>query len=216
MPPLALFIENLTRNPVLFFSWVFAVVLSVVLHELGHGVAAIWQGDETPRVSGHMTLDPMVHMGGFSLILLVVVGIAFGAMPVNPNAFRSRYGRAMVAFAGPAVNLILAFVSLTILGIWFKVGGVADGGVAANFQQFFYLMGYLNFVLFAFNLLPIPPLDGSTVLADLNRGFRAFISNPNNQPFFLGGFILIFLFAGEVLFGWASGLADAYLQLFRG
>jgi Zn-dependent protease len=207
-----LFLEWLTRDPVYFFSVVFAVVLSVVLHELGHGVAAIWQGDDTPRVTGHMTWDPMVHMGGFSLILLVVAGIAFGAMPVNPSRFRGRFGRALVALAGPAVNLILAFLALTILAAWVVTIGPAEGAVAANFQRFFFILGFLNLVLFAFNLLPIPPLDGSSILADVNSGYRRFISNPNNQPFLMGGFILVFFFAGD-LFLVARHVADAYLGL---
>lgn len=209
------FIEQLPKNPVYFISVVFAVVLSVVLHELGHGVAALWQGDETPRLSGHMTWNPMVHMGGFSLVLLLVAGIAFGSMPVNPRAFRSRYGDALVSFAGPAVNVILALLSLTIFAIWVKATGGISAGAIGNFQNFFWIMGYLNLVLFVFNLLPIPPLDGSAVLADFSEGYRNFIRNPNNQPFFMGGFLLIFLFAGEYLFSWAMGAANAYLSLFH-
>lgn len=212
MPLAFLLIEELPRNPVFFFSWVFAVVLSIVLHELGHGVVALWQGDETPRVSGHMTWNPLVHMGGFSLVLLFLVGIAFGAMPVNPHAFRGRYGRALVSFAGPLVNLILAFLSLTALALWLRIGGAASPGIAANAQDFLWLLGSLNLVLCLFNLLPIPPLDGSTVLADFSGGFRRFISNPNNQPFLMGGFILVFLFAGE-LFDFARDAAGAYLSL---
>lgn len=208
----AFFIEWLTKDPVYFFSVVFAVVLSVVLHELGHGVAAIWQGDDTPRVTGHMTWDPMVHMGGFSLILLVVAGIAFGAMPVTPARFRGRYGRALVALAGPAVNLILAFLALTILAVWVVTIGPAEGTVGANFQRFFFILGFLNLVLFAFNLLPIPPLDGSSILADVNSGYRRFIANPNNQPILMGGFLLVFFFSGD-LFSAAGRIADAYLGL---
>lgn len=209
-----LLIEQLPKNPVYYFSVVFAVILSVVLHELGHGVVAIWQGDDTPRTTGHMTLNPMVHMGGTSLILLFVIGIAFGSMPVYPPNFRSRYGRAMVSFAGPAVNLLLALLALTTLGLWLAASGWSTAGLARNFQFFLFTLGYLNIVLFVFNLLPIPPLDGATVLADFNPGFRRLVSNPDNQPFFMGGFILVFIFAGEI-FDWAGVLANGYLQLFH-
>ena len=78
-------------DPFTYVSWVVTVVVSVVLHELGHGVAALRQGDDTPRTSGHMTLNPLVHMGGLSLFLLFVIGIAWGMMPVNPSRFRSRH-----------------------------------------------------------------------------------------------------------------------------
>ena len=91
---LAFFIQNLfePEKQLYFGCVVVTVIISIVLHELAHGWAAIWQGDDTPRQMGHMTADPMVHMGGFSLLMLALVGIAFGAMPVNPRNFRSRYG----------------------------------------------------------------------------------------------------------------------------
>ena len=79
---LAFFIQNLFEpEKQLFFGCVVVtVVISIVLHELAHGWAAIWQGDDTPRIAGHMTPDPMVHMGGMSLLMLVLVGFAFGAI----------------------------------------------------------------------------------------------------------------------------------------
>ena len=209
-----LLIELLVKNPVSSFSVVFAVILSVVLHELGHGIVAIWQGDETPRITGHMTWNPMVHMGGFSLVLLFVVGIAFGAMPVYPPNFRSRYGRALVSFAGPAVNLVLALVALTALALWLRTGGPAEAGIALILQNFLFILGYLNIVLCVFNLLPVPPLDGATVLADFHPGYRRLISNPDNQPFFMGGFILVFIFADKI-FDAAESLAVGYLHLFH-
>ena len=98
-------VEVITGNKA---SKVVAVVISITLHELGHGAAALWQGDETPRLLGHMTLDPRAHMPPISWGLLLLVGIAYGLMPVNPSRFRSKHGDALVAFAGPAVNLILA------------------------------------------------------------------------------------------------------------
>ena len=189
-----LFIELLSEDPVRFFSAVIAVVISVVLHELGHGFAAIWQGDDTPRVTGHMTLNPMVHMGGFSLVLLAVAGIAFGAMPVNPSRFRSRYGNALVAAAGPAVHLLLPLVGLTGFALWLKFGGPIGSETSLNLVQFLWIFGMINLVLCVFNMLPMPPLDGATVLADFSPAFRRMKSNPDNQPFFTGGFLLLFFF----------------------
>ena len=90
----ALFIQRAfdPETQLYFGCVIFTVVISIVLHELAHGWAAIWQGDDTPKQAGHMTPDPMVHMGGMSLLMLALVGMAFGAMPVNPRNFRSRYG----------------------------------------------------------------------------------------------------------------------------
>ncbi len=213
MPVLGLFIEYLTTNPTFFVSIVVAVIISVVLHELAHGAAAIWQGDDTPLVTGHMTWNPMVHMGGFSLFLLVMAGIAFGQMPVTPSRFRSRYGNAMVAAAGPLTNLLLALIGLTIFALWIKNGTLGPEGVPTAGQQFFWLFGMINLVLCVFNMLPLPPLDGSTVLADFSPPFRRIMRNPDNQPFFMGAFLLVFFFAGRI-FDTAGKIADAYLELF--
>ncbi len=199
---------------VFYFSVVTTVVISIVLHELGHGVAAMWQGDDTPRATGHLTLDPMVHMGGFSLVLLFVVGIAFGQMPVNPSRFRGRFGRALVAAAGPAVNVVLALIGLTALGIWLGATGTPLARDAMNNGQFFlFIFGQLNIVLFLFNLLPIPPLDGSTVLADISPGYARFARNPANQGVFLGIFLGVFVLAG-FLFDAARAITANYVALF--
>ncbi len=210
---LALFIQYLQEDPVFYVSVVVGVIVSIVLHELGHGVAALWQGDDTPRISGHMTWDPLVHMGAFSLGLLCVVGIAFGAMPVNPSRFRSRYGDLYVAAAGPLTNLLLAFVSLTALGIWISSAGVATDSTGQNLQNFLLVLGYMNIVLCLFNLLPIPPLDGGTVVSSLLPGYRRFASNPDNQPFLMGGFVVAFVLAGSLM-TFSESVAGRYLSLF--
>lgn len=210
--PLALFIDMLTRDPAHYVVIIVAVVLSVVLHELGHGITALWQGDDTPRVTGHMTWNPLVHMGGFSLMLLFLAGIAFGQMPVRPANFRSRFGRALVAFAGPLVNLLLALFTLTIVALWLRFGERPEGNVGYYGLLFLLEMGAINIVLCLFNLLPVPPLDGSTVLADLSPAYRRLKSNPNNQPLFLGVFVLVFVFAGHI-WRFADRAASAYLDL---
>ena len=210
-----LFISKIQSDPVVFFSVVFTVVVSITLHELGHGFAAISQGDDTPRVMGHMTWDPLVHMGGFSLVLLAVAGLAWGMMPVDPTRFRGRYGEAIVAAAGPAVNLVLAFLALTALGLWIRFGGVADGGAAENFQFFLQVFGVVNVVLFLLNLLPVPPLDGSTVLANFVPPYRRFIGNPDNQGIFLAAFVAVFLLAGG-LFSAGARVASRWVEIVAG
>ena len=215
---LAFFIELLTENPVLYISIVVAVVISICLHELGHGVAAISQGDETPRELGHMTLDPRAHMPPLSWALLLLVGISYGLMPVNPSRFRSRYGDAIVAAAGPAVNLLLAALGFGIWLGWLKFGGVAESGTsAANFQRFFQIFGEINIVLAIFNMLPIPPLDGSAVLANFSPPFRRMTRDPAKQNLFFGLFILFF-FLGGGRYLWQAGYAvrDAAFELVMG
>ena len=74
-----------TRGAVVLVAWIFWVILSIVLHELAHGWAALWQGDDTPRRLGRMTMNPLVHMGGTSLLIFAIIGIAWGVMPTGKN-----------------------------------------------------------------------------------------------------------------------------------
>lgn len=161
-----MFITSLIdTNPALYVILVAGVIVSVVLHELGHAYAAEWQGDPTPRMLGHMTLNPVKHMGWLSLALAAVFGFAFGATPVQPRNFRDRrWGDVLVSFAGPAVNLALFAFSAVVAAL------VIDAGASRFLQSFWYWMAFLNLLLFAFNMFPLPPFDGFTVA----KGFVSF------------------------------------------
>jgi len=177
------------RSPVLLASWVFWVLVSVMLHELAHGWTALWQGDDTPRAAGHMNFNPLVHMGPTSLIFFAAVGFAWGQMPVSPFRFRmGRMGDVLVSAAGPAMNVLLAFISLTALGVW-AVKGPAGTTQHENVQLFLLTGGWLNLFLAFFNMLPFPPLDGSKVFAGLIAPLRPVLEGPQMQQF---GWIAIF------------------------
>ena len=201
-----MFFDNLTTDPIYYLTVVFCVTLSIVLHELGHGFAAIQQGDDTPIATGHMTWNPLVHMGPMGLGLLCVVGIAFGVMPVDPSRFRDRYGEAFVAAAGPVVNGVLAIISLTTLAVLVKQG--IDPRVAG--VDLLWIMGLLNVVLFLFNLIPIAPLDGSVVLGNFVPAYRDFIRSPANGKYVWIAFGVVFMLAGR-LFGLGADVANAYM-----
>lgn len=206
------FLTQAKEDPVYYVSWVVTVLVSVVLHELGHGFAALSQGDETPRETGHMTWSPLVHMGPVSLVLLFVIGLAWGQMPVNPARFKSRYGDAIVSFAGPAVNLVLALVGLTALGLWIRL---APQTLSEKGLTFLWVFGSANLVLFLLNLIPVPPLDGSRALANLSPPYRRLTTDPNNQGVFLVAFIGIFLGA-RYLFDAAFWLSDRWISVLVG
>jgi Zn-dependent protease len=179
----------------LLVSWLFWVIASIVLHELGHGYAALWQGDTTPRDSGHITVNPIVHMGWFSLIALLMLGIAWGLMPVNPSRFRrGRFGWALVAAAGPAVNLLLSAVCVIGCALVHSFGAFGQP-LQGNLTEFCFVGAWLNLYLMCFNLLPMPPLDGSVILAGLFAPARRFYEQPAVQQF---GLIILFitLFSG--------------------
>lgn len=159
-------------------SWIFWILLSITLHELGHGWAAIREGDDTPIQLGHMTANPFVHMGVQSLVMFALCGIAWGAMPVNPSRFRhSRKSDMIVSAAGPAMNLLIALACLVLLTAWVRFAP-PDLPLHRNGALFLFTGLSLNLFLIPFNLLPIPPLDGAHVLAGFSRRVRALYAHP--------------------------------------
>jgi Zn-dependent protease len=195
-------------------SWIVWVVLSVVLHELSHGWAALALGDDTPRATGHMTWNPMVHMGGFSLLALLLIGIAWGMMPINPSRLRGRHGDAIVSAAGPAMNIVLFVASSLACVAWVVLGdhfGVRDP-LYKNLVQFFYVGAFLNIALAAFNLIPAPPLDGSRILASFVPAYDRMLRSPNGQWIGLGIFVLIFMMGGSYLFGFSRSVSTGFIE----
>ena len=181
-----------TGHYVELLSWIFWVLLSITLHELAHGWAAIWQGDDTPIRLNRMTANPVVHMGLASLVMFALCGIAWGAMPVNPHRFRDGHrGDVYVSAAGPAMNLLIAMVCLVLLTTWGAVGPQGSD-LAFNVMVFLYFGVALNFVLALFNLMPIPPLDGSTILAGFSPWIRRLYGHPQAAIFGLFVFLAIF------------------------
>lgn len=207
-----LFLQMAWTDPLFYFAWVLTVVVSIILHELAHGWVALWQGDDTPRRERRMTLDPMVHLGPFSLVMLFVIGIAWGQMPVNPYRFRSRHGDAMVSAAGPAMNLLLAFVSLTTLAVLLMMNLLPDTVMGHNLETVIRVFGIANIALALFNLLPVPPLDGASVLASFNEGYRQMVNDPARQGMFSVIFLLVFIFLGGVLFTAAIRMGHGYVN----
>jgi Zn-dependent protease len=201
-----------SAGPWVLASWVLWVIGSIVLHELSHGWAAIRAGDRTPIDTGHMTWNPLVHMGTTSLIMFALIGIAWGAMPVDPSRFRRRYDRALVALAGPAMNLSLFVVCIGAMTALLLTKGLIPQDVLTQVFMFFLWGAILNFALMVFNLLPVPPLDGSRILADIFPPYRTLLSHPNAAPVAAVAFILVFFYAGDLAFGAATKATMATLD----
>ena len=216
-----MFIEQLQKDPRFFFAMLITIVVSICLHELAHGFAAIWLGDRTPIESGHMTLSPIVHMGIASLICLLLAGIAWGAMPVNPSRQRGKYAQAIVAAAGPAMNILLAILALTSLGLWmrFDTRPVSElSEPLVNLQYLLRVFGWANVLLALFNLIPLPPLDGSRILANFSEGYGRLLSGllAYSPMAILQISVLVFSIAGTAISPVAGKLAFGYLSLVRG
>lgn len=148
-----------------------ALILSIVIHEMAHGHAANWLGDPTARLQGRLSPNPLVHidlLGSIiipGILFLTNAGILFGwakPVPYNPyNLRNARWGEAMVAAAGPAVNFLIAAIFAVIIRL-------ADPlGLTPSFLELATYIVYINILLALFNLLPLPPLDGSKILKAL-------------------------------------------------
>lgn len=143
------------------------ILVSMTLHEAMHGFMAYWLGDDTARAQGRLTLNPIAHIDPFLTLLLplmlALAGLPVfgGAKPVPFNPTRVRYGEmgaALVGLAGPMTNFLLAFM---LYGIFVAIGHPGEGTLAGRIL----ITGVgVNLGFFVFNMLPIPPLDGSRVL----------------------------------------------------
>lgn len=152
-------ITLLLKDPNLYFMLILLVMFSICCHEYAHAQMALWQGDSTAADQGHLTLNPLKQMGIVSIIMLLFIGISWGAVPVNPSRMKHKYSHVLVSFAGPATNLIL-FVIFVILGSIAMIKGWKQEAV------FMFLGGAsLNIFLFILNMLPLPMLDGYTIFS---------------------------------------------------
>ncbi len=169
-------VHKVSTFDLMFFG---ALVPSVILHEVSHGAVALAFGDDTAKRAGRLTLNPIKHIDPFGTIILPILlllsshGAFMYAKPVPVNVSRLRNSRntsVLVSLVGPAVNITLAVV----LGVVFKtlVAGQIPREIAINLEgpiwaQFLFVAGYANIILAAFNLIPLPPLDGSAVIERL-------------------------------------------------
>lgn len=201
-------IALLAQSPLGFLAWVIAILVALSVHEFMHALAGTLLGDPTAKNQGRLTLNPMAHVDIIGFLALIFIGFGWGKpVPFNPyNLKYKKWGPSLVAVAGPSANLIVAFSSIIVL----KTLNFAVVLPPENLLiQFLHLLLLINIILMVFNLLPIPPLDGSKVLF-------AFLDSPKyrNVLYFLetrGPMILIlfiildgFLGVGILsrLFGW--------------
>lgn len=197
---------------VVLVAWCIWGIVSVLLHELAHGWVAVRRGDPTPIDSGHMTWNPLVHMGVMGVMMFVFIGLPTGAMPVDPTRMRGRYADVLVSLAGPLMNLALAagcILAGGVIGAFLtdadmtRVQTMTISGSASpllRLMVFVFVGAWINLSLAMFNLLPLPPLDGSRILAGLSKRYEQFVSSDGGRFFTMLLFVIAFFLAGRVLY----------------
>jgi len=194
----------------LMIAMIVALILSVVLHEMAHGYAANWLGDPTARLQGRLSANPLVHIDPLMSVilpgLLIVTGspFLFGAakpVPYNPYNFTNqKWGEAIVAAAGPAANVFIAIVFAVLV----RLSEVLQ--LSETFVQLSIGIIMLNIFLAIFNLMPIPPLDGSKILPRLlpyslamkYESFRFFFERNIALAFVLVIVVFIYVLSGPL------------------
>jgi Zn-dependent protease len=199
-------------------TWVPGLIMGVVLHEYAHGYIAYKSGDNTAKSLGRLTLNPIAHIDLFGSILLPLLlilinsGIVFGyakPVPINPGYFRNyRKGLRYTSLAGPVTNLIFAFVVGLVYGLFFYIFFKITNGMLMSdtfgfkafdlVSQIFQGAIYINIFLAILNFIPIPPLDGSKILASFLPDEAMFKFLSLGRFGFI--FIFIFLFLGGRIF----------------
>lgn len=163
-------------------AFIVALLTALVLHEIAHGLVALWNGDETAKVYGRLSLNPLRHFDLIGLLMMLLVGFGWAKpVPVNPNNFKNRrVGAITVSIAGVLTNLLIAFVAAMCWVLFLKINPQTQ-----SMEYFAYFLRVsaeltltLNVTFALFNMLPLYPLDGYRLLScfvDSRNGFMVFM-----------------------------------------
>lgn len=188
-------------DPLVLIIQIAILLMAVVIHEVSHGAMANYLGDPTAKYAGRLSLNPIKHLdfwGSFLIPLFLLIirsPVLFGwakPVPYNPYNLRNqKWGPALVAGAGPGSNLIIAL----IFGLTLRFAPLAGSVYTQNLAQIFIYIVILNLLLAVFNLIPIPPLDGSKILfTALPYKYQHIVASMERYGLILLLFFIFFLF----------------------
>ncbi len=192
-------------------TWIPAVLVGLTFHEYAHGWVALRYGDPTAKLAGRLTLNPIPHLDPIGTILLFLVGFGWAKpVPVNPMNFQgnARQGMMAVSLAGPGANFILALISTIALAFLLNLYGL--GLLGTPLGSIIQALILVNIILAVFNLLPIPPLDGSKILAGLLPGPQTWLYKLEQYGIII---LLVLVFTGAIRLLFNYIILPAYISL---
>jgi len=202
--------------PQVLIILIFSLIFALTFHEFGHAYVAHLCGDDTAKQTGRMSLNPFVHLDFFGSVMLLVAGFGYAKpVPVNPNNYRIRNADFYVAFAGPLMNLLLGLGGSLFLSILAKNDFSTLAGVPM--LELLYLFIFINFNLFLFNLIPLGPLDGNSVLphflpANLKRQYQHWNYLYGSQA--LIGLVVLSIFLPHFsVFSWITSISKRIIKV---
>lgn len=197
------------NDPLLIIPWCAALLIAITVHEFSHGFVAYQLGDDTAQKMGRLSLNPLAHLDVVGSLLLILVGFGWAKpVPIDPSRIgKGQLGRFLVSFAGIFANITLAVVCAAVLKMLWLFAGLD----ALNYlTQFLVFLIYINIALFAFNLIPIAPLDGYRIFETVApRVFFRWAPFMERYGFFILLFVVFFTPVIGVLINFFLGLFAA-------
>ncbi|HLD82116.1 MAG TPA: site-2 protease family protein [Patescibacteria group bacterium] len=202
------------QQPLAAIVFLLAIVMAISVHEFSHALAGFLQGDNTAKYDGRLTLNPLAHLDMTGSIMLLLVGFGWGKpVPYNPyNLKYKKWGPVFVGLAGPVANLI----TFLLAGILYNIlTFFLDLGPSNLLIVFLFYLGIINVGLMLFNLLPLPPLDGSKLLdALLPDRYSDFKENLFRYgPYILLSLLVLDIVLNVPVFGWLGNIMEAIFFL---
>lgn len=200
---------------------VFIIFCVLPFHEYAHALLATKQGDPTAKLSGRLTLNPLAHIDPIGALMIFLAGFGYAKpVPVNIRNFKNpKKGMAITAIAGPLSNLLLAFISIIFMNL---VALISDATIVQVTVMFLYYNAVININLAVFNLIPIPPLDGSRLLAVIVPDKYYYKIMQNERILMIVILVLIFtgiltgplIFLSGTIYNALSGFVGLFFKLF--